>query len=97
MNSPTGNQQLVELSNGQRFFIPKSVFGESLVNPLARSYKEMGDLDKANAIIRIAQEGSDDAIMASANASAYLSSILDTANGEDINYHGSITEEDLYQ
>ena len=93
INSPTGNQQLVELSNGQRFFIPKSVFGESLVDPIHGT----GDLDRANAIIRAAQEGSDDAIVYSANASAYLSSILDTANGEDIDYHGSITEEDLYQ
>lgn len=96
-NNPVGNQQLVELSNGQRFFIPKSVFGESLVNPLAKSYEEMGDLDKANATIRASQEGSDDAIMASANASAYLSSILDTTGGDDINYHGSITEEELGQ
>lgn len=96
-NNPVGNQQLVELSNGQRFFIPKSVFGESLVNPLAKSYEEMGDLDIANAMIRASQEGSDDAITASANASAYLSSILDTTEGDDINYHGSITEEELDQ
>lgn len=97
INSPVGNQQLVELSNGQRFFIPKSVFGESLVNPLAKSYNEMGDLDKANALIRASKEGSDDAIKFTANASAYLSSILDVTSGEDINYHGSITEEELHQ
>lgn len=90
-NSPVGNQQFMELSNGQRIFIPKSVFGEELIDP----FTSKGDLDRMNAIMRIAPEESDDALAASYNASAYLSSLMDFSTGEDIDYHGSITEEEL--
>lgn len=91
INSPIKNQQLVELSNGQKFFLPKSIFGDSVVDP----WEGKGDLDKANYIIANSPEYSDDSLVASAYASAYLSSILDNTSGENIAYHGSITEEEL--
>lgn len=96
INSPTGNQQFVELANGRRFFIPTSVFGESVINPRTGQ----GDLDKANAILRAEalanpDEASDVAIGAFANSQAYLSSLLDYSDGVNIDYMGSVITEDL--
>lgn len=92
IDSPTGNQQLVELANGTKYFIPTSVFGESLINR-----QGTGDLDRMNAMLRSSAPGSDDAVFASANATAYLSSLLDVTEGDNLNYHGSITTEELMQ
>lgn len=96
INNPAGNQQIVELANGRRFFIPSTVFGESVVNPRTGQ----GDLDRANAILRAESsanpgEASDAAIVAFANSQAYLSSLLDYSNGTNIDYMGSVITEDL--
>lgn len=88
INNPVGDQQLVELKNGRRFFIPVSVFGTELVDPEDRG----GDLDKANALIRSSEPGSYDQMTGVSQSSSYLSSIMDYAEGQGLDYHGSVTE-----
>lgn len=97
INSPVGDQQLVEFSDGSRYFIPSSVFGDGVVNPRTRK----GDLDNMNAILRaeganMGEEGtSDAAIGAFTYAQAYMASLLDYTNGSDLDYKGSTVDEEM--
>lgn len=105
INNAVGDQQLIELSNGDKYFIPITIFGEGVV-----SRHKNGDLNITNRAIVEAEAILDDPNsteeqkakaafnlgLLGHNASAYLSSLLDNTVGDDMNMHGSMVEEELY-
>lgn len=106
-NNAAGNQQFVELANGERYFIPVSIWGNGIINPTQGN----GELDLANAVLRTEEKArqkmseelgyevpaSSSQMMSGYTAYARLASILDVNKGDNINLHGSVTEEQLYQ
>lgn len=73
MNSPTTGQQLVELSNGQKFLLPSGILGNDVV----------GNLSAANQAIRNSGSAAERATHLNL-ANSYLGSILTTNTGTEI-------------
>jgi len=72
-NSPTTGQQLVELSNGQKFLLPSGILGNDVV----------GNLSAANQAIRNSGSAAERATYLNL-ANSYLGSILTTNTGTEI-------------
>lgn len=72
-NSPTTGQQLVELSNGQKFLLPSGILGNDVV----------GNLSAANQAIRNSGSAAERATYLNL-ANSYLGSILTTNTGTQI-------------
>lgn len=71
-NIPSTGQQLIELQNGKRYFLPKGVLGEEM----------QLSLDQSNYKMRMNENNPDYVANESNNAFSYLASILTTNVGE---------------